>query len=530
MAKLNNIGTLLRAIFMRIDNFDAIVENFSTQFSDSVHEEVKKIYNEVGDKPPSEIKQYMFDNYSSIFDSSKREDRKASKWSRFKSNLRKLVTPIKTIDNPNLLLLYPTKENLIIYQKLHAKASEGSKRNARRKLSPQEKQELEDILEEMEITPTHPSDFRNLDEIILSNAILDQYDGTESIQRRGTPQQMGGKIIKPPFGDLLGIDYSVGGAKTGAEFKVKEFKEDVLLDLEEIGKHLPRMGNMRENYFRLFFPRALSGNYINLEYLTRYSLSTGRDQRWTPFFEAVLKQPESQLAGVATQLLSQANLQLVRTGDIGATLESRGKSLVIPKSAFGEEPKKTEEDDPDREPTVRERLDAERSVQKRGNFYVIPLSSATGKLEDLKLTRVNKRTGKRVFKETINDVKAVGAKMQLRNLFQYFMRLGVRKKDFNTTDSQSTLESTFFSIVFVPLQDASFRVLFSAEGSDDLNYIKEKIIPQIADSCTAVKESFIKVLREDFMSEVQNPKSKLYLEANSKLRQHLVEQGLIEEA
>ena len=516
MAKVDNIGTLLRAIFRQIDNFDAIVEDFSAQFSDSVHEEIKKIYNEVGNKPPSEIKQYMFDNYPSIFDSNQRKDRVAKNWTKFKSNLRKLVTPISTINNPSLLLTYPSKNNLIIYQKLYSKASDGAKKNARRKLSPQEKQELEDILEEMEITPTHPSDFRNLDEIILSNAILDQYDGTESIQRRGTPQQMGGRIVKPPFGDLLGIDYSVGGAKTGAEFKVKEFKEDVLLDLEEIGKHLPRMGNMRENYFRLFFPRALSGDYINLEYLTRYSLSTGRDQRWTPFFEAVLKQPESQLVGVATQLLSQANIQLVRTGNIEATLESRGKSLVIPKSAFDEETNK--------------RLDAERSVQKRGGFYVIPLSSATGKLEDLELTRVNKRTGKRVFKETINDVKAVGAKMQLRNLFQYFMRLGVRKKDFNTTDSQSTLESTFFSIVFVPLQDASFRVLFSAEGSDDLNYIKEKIIPQIADSCTAVKESFIKVLREDFMSEVQNPKSKLYLEANSKLRQHLVEQGLIEEA
>ena len=43
MAKVDNIGTLLRAIFRQIDNFDAIVEDFSAQFSDSVHEEIKKI-------------------------------------------------------------------------------------------------------------------------------------------------------------------------------------------------------------------------------------------------------------------------------------------------------------------------------------------------------------------------------------------------------------------------------------------------------------------------------------------------------
>ena len=146
MAKVDNIGTLLRAIFRQIDNFDAFVEDLSAQFSDSVHEEIKKIYNEVGNKPPSEIKQYMFDNYPSIFDSNQRKDRVAKNWTKFKSNLRKLVTPISTINNPSLLLTYPSKNNLIIYQKLYSKASDGAKKNARRKLSPQEKQEFEDIL------------------------------------------------------------------------------------------------------------------------------------------------------------------------------------------------------------------------------------------------------------------------------------------------------------------------------------------------------------------------------------------------
>lgn len=447
----------------------------------------------------------------------------------FQENLESLFDRgIRKLSDFAQLLEEPTKENLLLFEKIILKSKPDTLR--KQKL---EKSDINKIISEIKKVESRPevSTFSNHSTPIISYAISVSSDDEKIIYKNGDllPENHE-RFILPPFAILFNVKF--GGREEVSSYRVGDLSADKIEPLLNLMAIRNNTGVDMSEYYSLFFDRLprIQGIQTPRQFLKKPLNSRTND------WNAVTKTIIFQDGDIENNLLQLIN--------------SYGKSMAGYKvetfSSLTEEEKRRSRESASKMPLIlhekelrdkeelKEKLKQERNVSIKGEYYIIPLPVLTSGrfkkelpieeiFQDGKLTRIKYPTGFKRFNPNSRT---------LLSQIKYLVSTEVGDASFNFRgDADENINSIFSALIRVLEPVASINQRFKAlikKGEETTREDYEGFISLLVQSCKNLKEAFYRLIIEEIQYEVGNPDSKLYTEEFTKLLDYLITNDLVE--
>lgn len=447
----------------------------------------------------------------------------------FQENLNSIFDRgIRKLSDFTQLLEEPTKENLLLFEKIILKSKPDTLR--KQKL---EKSDINKIISEIKKVESRPevSTFSNHSTPIISYAISVSSDDEKTIYKNGDllPENHE-RFILPPFAILFNVKF--GGREEVSSYRVGDLSADKIEPLLNLMAIRNNTGVDMSEYYSLFFDRLprIQGIQSPRQFLKKPLNSRTND--WNAVTKTIIFQ-DGDIEKNLLQLInsygkSMAGYKVETFSSLTEQEKRRSRESVskMPLILHEKELRDKEE--------LKEKLKQERNVSIKGEYYIIPLPVLTSGrfekelpieeiLQDGKLTRIKYPTGFKRFNPNSRT---------LLSQIKYLVSTEVGDASFNFRgDADENINSIFSALIRVLEPVASINQRFKSlikKGEETTREDYEGFISLLVQSCKNLKEAFYRLIIEEIQYEVGNPDSKLYTEEFTKLLDYLITNDLVE--
>lgn len=448
----------------------------------------------------------------------------------FQQNLNSIFDRgIRKLSDFEQLLEEPTKENLLLFEKIILKSKPSTLK--KQKL---DKGDINNIISEIKQMETKPkvSTFTNHSTPLISYAISVSSDDEKTIYKNGEmlPENHE-RFILPPFAILFNVKF--GGREEVTSYRVSDLSADKIEPLLNLMLVKNNTGVDMAEYYKLFFDRLpqIQGIAPPRQFLKKPLNSRTND--WNAvtksiiFDEGDVKENLLNLINSYGKAMAGYKIENFRTLTEEQKRISRLSEAKMPLILHEKELEDKE--------GLKEKLEQERSVSRKGEYYIIPRPVLTSDRfkEELPTDVITDKNGNitrikypRGFKRFNPSSKS------LLSQIKYLVSTGVGDASFNFKgDADENINSIFSVLIRVLEPVASINQMFKSllkKGEEATNEDYEGFISSLVTACTNLKDAFYRLIIEEVEYEVGNPDSNLYTDEFSGLLDYLIKNNLVE--